>query len=167
MGDACAGGAADDGKLQLLAALVPVYEEVLARFAKLGVQWVQIDEPILVLDLPQAWRDAFKQVYGVLAASPVKLLIATYFDGLKDNLSTAQALPVAGLHVDLVRAPEQLADVVAGQRADQVLSAGLINGRNIWRTALAGAIAALERDCGMALPNAAISTWCWAKASSN
>ncbi|KAG0764696.1 hypothetical protein G6F22_018172 [Rhizopus arrhizus] len=60
-----------------------------------------------------------------------------------DNLSTAQALPVAGLHVDLVRAPEQLADVVAGLRADQVLSAGVINGRNIWRTDLDAAIATL------------------------
>ena len=78
-----------------------------------------------------------------LAASPVKLLVATYFDGLKDNLATAQALSVAGLHVDLVRAPEQLADVVAGLRADQVLSAGVINGRNIWRTDLDAAIAAL------------------------
>jgi 5-methyltetrahydropteroyltriglutamate--homocysteine methyltransferase len=142
-GDAFAGGAADDGKLQLLAALLPVYQNVLARFAKQGVEWVQIDEPILALDLPEAWRDAFKQVYGTLAASPVKLLVATYFDGLKDNLATAQALPVAGLHVDLVRAPEQLADVVAGLRAGQVLSAGIINGRNIWRTDLDAAIAAL------------------------
>ncbi|MFF7397045.1 5-methyltetrahydropteroyltriglutamate--homocysteine S-methyltransferase [Achromobacter sp. NPDC008082] len=142
-GDAFAGGAADDGKLQLLAALLPVYQDVLARFAKQGVEWVQIDEPILAVDLPEAWRDAFKQVYGTLAASPVKLLVATYFDGLKDNLATAQALPVAGLHVDLVRAPEQLADVVAGLRAGQVLSAGIINGRNIWRTDLDAAIAAL------------------------
>ena len=142
-GDAFAGGAADDGKLQLLAALLPVYQDVLARFAKQGVEWVQIDEPILALDLPEAWRDAFKQVYGTLAASPVKLLVATYFDGLKDNLTTAQALPVAGLHVDLVRAPDQLVDVVAGLRAGQVLSAGIINGRNIWRTDLDAAIATL------------------------
>jgi len=142
-GDAFAGGAADEGKLQLLAALLPVYQDVLARFAKQGVEWVQIDEPILALDLPEAWRDAFKQVYGTLAASPVKLLVATYFDGLKDNLTTAQALPVAGLHVDLVRAPDQLVDVVAGLRAGQVLSAGIINGRNIWRTDLDAAIAML------------------------
>jgi len=142
-GDAFAGGAADEGKLQLLAALLPVYQDVLARFAKQGVEWVQIDEPILALDLPEAWRDAFIQVYGMLAASPVKLLLATYFDGLKDNLTTAQALPVAGLHVDLVRAPDQLVDVVAGLRAGQVLSAGIINGRNIWRTDLDAAIAML------------------------
>ena len=106
-------------------------------------QWAQIDEPILALDLPQAWRDAFKQVYAALSSSPLKLLVATYFDGLKDNLPTALALPVAGLHVDLVRAPEQLAEVVAGLRADQVLSAGVINGRNIWRTDLDAAAAML------------------------
>ncbi len=142
-GDAFVGGADDAAKLKLLTALLPVYEEVLLRFATLGVQWVQIDEPILVLDLPQAWRDAFVEVYATLTRGPVKVLLATYFDGLKDNLPTALSLPVAGLHIDLVRAPEQLQSVVAGLRADQVLSAGVINGRNIWRTDLDAAIAAL------------------------
>ena len=142
-GDAYAEGAADAGKLQLLAALLPVYEEVLARCATLGVQWVQIDEPILALDLPQAWRDAFREAYATLSNNPVKLLVATYFDGLRDNLPTALGLDVAGLHVDLVRAPEQLAEVVSGLRADQVLSAGVINGRNVWRTDLDAAIATL------------------------
>ena len=142
-GDAYADGAADAGKLKLLENLLPVYQAVLARCAQQGVQWAQIDEPILALDLPQAWRDAFKQVYAALSSSPLKLLVATYFDGLKDNLPTALALPVAGLHVDLVRAPEQLAEVVAGLRADQVLSAGVINGRNIWRTDLDAAAAML------------------------
>lgn len=136
-------GAGDIGKLQLLDALLPVYGEVLERLAGLGVEWVQIDEPALVLDLPQAWRDAYQAVYAKLAASPVKLLLATYFDGLKDNLATALALPVAGLHVDLVRAPDQLSDVASGLRPGQVLSAGVINGRNIWRTDLDAALAML------------------------
>ncbi|KCV63594.1 5-methyltetrahydropteroyltriglutamate--homocysteine S-methyltransferase [Bordetella bronchiseptica 99-R-0433] len=142
-GDAFAQGAGDIGKLQLLDALLPVYGEVLERLAGLGVEWVQIDEPALVLDLPQAWRDAYRAVYDKLAASPVKLLLATYFDGLKDNLATALALPVAGLHVDLVRAPGQLNDVASGLRPGQVLSAGVINGRNIWRTDLDAALATL------------------------
>ncbi|WP_415793670.1 5-methyltetrahydropteroyltriglutamate--homocysteine S-methyltransferase, partial [Bordetella pertussis] len=142
-GDAFAQGAGDIGKLQLLDALLPVYGEVLERLAGLGVEWVQIDEPALVLDLPQAWRDAYQAVYAKLAASPVKLLLATYFDGLKDNLATALALPVAGLHVDLVRAPDQLSDVASGLRPGQVLSAGVINGRNIWRTDLDAALAML------------------------
>ena len=142
-GDAYAGGASDAAKLQLLDALLPVYAEVLARLARLGVEWVQIDEPILVLDLPQAWRDAFRTAYARLADAPVKLLVATYFGGLNDNLATALALPVAGLHVDLIRAPGQLPDVAARLRPGQVLSAGIIDGRNIWRTDLDAALAAL------------------------
>ncbi|MDQ2184449.1 5-methyltetrahydropteroyltriglutamate--homocysteine S-methyltransferase [Alcaligenaceae bacterium A4P071] len=136
-GDAFSGGASDAGKLDLLTALVPVYKQVLARLAEQGITWVQIDEPILVLDLPQSWRDGFKSVYAELtaAASP-KLLLATYFGGLGDNLSTVSALPVAGLHLDLVRAPEQLNAVLDVLRDDQVLSAGIISGRNIWRTDL-------------------------------
>ena len=129
-------GADDSAKLDLLTGLLPVYVAVLERLAEQGVEWVQIDDPILVLDLPQAWRDAFASVYATLEAAPVKLLLATYFGGLDDNLDTALALPVAGLHVDLARAPDQLAPVVAALRANQVLSAGIIDGRNIWRTDL-------------------------------
>jgi len=136
-------GADNVAKLGLLEALLPVYGEVLRRFAAQGVEWVQIDEPILSLDLPQAWREAFASAYATLASAPVKLLVASYFDGLKDNLDTALALPVAGLHVDLVRAPGQLAEVAAGLRDDQILSAGVINGRNIWRTDLDAALAVL------------------------
>ncbi|OZI50137.1 5-methyltetrahydropteroyltriglutamate--homocysteine S-methyltransferase [Bordetella genomosp. 5] len=123
-------------KLELVDALLPVYLEVLQRFGAQGVEWVQIDEPILALDLPQAWRDAYARVYAALTGAPVKLMLTTYFEGLKDNLQTALGLPVAGLHIDLVRAPGQLADVVAGMRDGQVLSAGVISGRNIWRTDL-------------------------------
>ncbi|PWF23234.1 5-methyltetrahydropteroyltriglutamate--homocysteine S-methyltransferase [Corticimicrobacter populi] len=142
-GDAFLNGAQDEGKLKLLEALLPVYRLVLERLAGQGVEWVQIDEPILTLDLPQAWKEAFGQVYAEFQTAPVKILLATYFDGLKDNLATASGLPVAGLHVDLSRAPEQLALVAADLRPDQVLSAGWISGRNIWRTDLEAAVAAL------------------------
>ena len=150
-GDAFQGGPADERKLALLDSLLPVYQEVLQRLAGLGVEWVQIDEPILVMDLPQAWRDAYRNTYEALAASPVKLLLATYFGGLDDNLATVQALPVAGLHVDLVRAPQQLSQVLQGLREGQVLSAGVINGRNIWRSDLDAVIKAaqpLARELG-------------------
>ncbi|MEQ4617970.1 MAG: 5-methyltetrahydropteroyltriglutamate--homocysteine S-methyltransferase [Corticimicrobacter sp.] len=142
-GDAFQDGAQDEGKLKLLEALLPVYRLVLERLAGQGVEWVQIDEPILTLDLPQAWKEAFGQVYAEFQTAPVKILLATYFDGLKDNLATASGLPVAGLHVDLSRAPEQLALVAADLRPDQVLSAGWISGRNIWRTDLESAESAL------------------------
>ncbi|CAM3739880.1 5-methyltetrahydropteroyltriglutamate--homocysteine S-methyltransferase [Bordetella tumulicola] len=142
-GDAFADGAGDEAKLSLLDALLPVYAEVLARLARLGVQWVQIDEPILVLDLPQAWHDAARSAYERLTQAPVKLLLATYFGGLQDNQDTVLALPVAGLHVDLVRGPGQLQHIAAALRPDQVLSAGVIDGRNIWRTDLDAALEAL------------------------
>ncbi|CAM4066221.1 5-methyltetrahydropteroyltriglutamate--homocysteine S-methyltransferase [Kerstersia similis] len=142
-GDAFSGGAGDEGKLALLPSLLPVYADILARLANQGVEWVQIDEPILVLDLPQAWRDAFGAVYARLGHVGPKVLLATYFGGLQDNLATAAALPVAGLHVDLVRAPVQLDAVLDALGADKILSAGVINGRNIWRTDLDAAAALL------------------------
>lgn len=138
-GDAYTQGASDPGKLVLLDALLPVYTQVLQRLGELGVEWVQIDEPILVLDLPQAWQDAYARVYQALnctAATQPKLLLATYFGGLGDNLKVIDGLPVQGLHVDLVRAPDQLDGVCAVVTADQVLSLGVIDGRNIWRTDL-------------------------------
>ncbi len=135
-GDAFSTGAGDVRKLALLKSLLPVYSEVLARFKAMGVQWVQIDEPILTLDLPVQWRDAFAQVYTQLAQAAPNVLLATYFEALGDNLPVLQGLPVQGLHIDLVRAPAQLADVVALLRPDQVLSAGVVSGRNIWRTDL-------------------------------
>lgn len=144
-----------DGKLDLLDNLIPVYRDVLRRFADQGVEWVQIDEPILTLDLPSAWRNAYLRCYDQLvAAAPVKILLATYFGGLEENLYTALALPVAGLHLDLVRAPQQLAAVLP-RLEGKVLSAGIIDGRNIWRTdldktiyLLADASAALSNDLG-------------------
>ncbi|MEI2417523.1 5-methyltetrahydropteroyltriglutamate--homocysteine S-methyltransferase [Orrella sp. JC864] len=136
-------GADDAAKLELLQNLLPVYEQVLRRLAGQGVQWVQIDEPILALDLPPQWRQAYGRVYAQLAGAPVKLLLATYFSGLQDNLSIAAALPVAGLHVDLVRAPGQLQAVVDALGPDKVLSAGVIDGRNIWRSDLDACVQAL------------------------
>lgn len=142
-GDAFAQGADDTAKLQLLDALLPVYAEVLARLKALGVEWVQVDEPILALDLKPEWRDAYARAYARLAESGVSILLATYFEGLKDNASVLKGLPVQGVHIDLVRAPGQLQDVVSLLGQDQVLSAGIVNGRNIWRTDLDAAHEAL------------------------
>ncbi|MVW78846.1 5-methyltetrahydropteroyltriglutamate--homocysteine S-methyltransferase [Bordetella sp. 02P26C-1] len=142
-GDAFTAGASDEGKLELLDALLPVYADVLARLATQGVEWVQIDEPVLVLDLPQAWREAYLAAYARLAQAPVKLLVATYFGALGDNQDLALDLPVAGLHIDAVRAPNELESVAARLRDNQVLSAGVIDGRNIWRTDLDAALAKL------------------------
>ncbi len=97
---------------------------------------MQIDEPILVLDLPQTWREALAGVYARLTAQGAKVLLATYFGGVEHNLDVIQTLPVQGLHVDLVRVPGQQAAVLAALRDDQVLSLGVIDGRNVWRADL-------------------------------
>jgi 5-methyltetrahydropteroyltriglutamate--homocysteine methyltransferase len=130
----------------LLADLLPVYAEVLNALAEAGADWVQIDEPCLVLDLDARDRRALFQAYETLArtAPGVKLMLATYFGGLGDNLETALALPVAGLHVDLARAPEQLDRVVANAPAGKVLSLGVIDGRNVWRADLGRILTRLE-----------------------
>ncbi|MHB1950994.1 MAG: 5-methyltetrahydropteroyltriglutamate--homocysteine S-methyltransferase [Acidiferrobacteraceae bacterium] len=135
------GGSFD--RLDLLDALIPVYREILARLAKQGVEWVQIDEPALALDLPKPWLAAYRRAYEGLK-SDVKLLVATYFEGISDHVDVVKVLPVAGWHIDLVRAPGQLAAVAGAMKADQLLSLGVIDGRNIWRADLEGAIAEVE-----------------------
>jgi 5-methyltetrahydropteroyltriglutamate--homocysteine methyltransferase len=95
-------------RLDLLDALLPVYTELLTRLAAAGVQWVQIDEPILGLDLPPKWTAAFERAYAALRSADVSLLLATYFSPLESQLELACRLPVAGLHIDAVRAGHEL-----------------------------------------------------------
>ncbi|KGU85206.1 5-methyltetrahydropteroyltriglutamate--homocysteine S-methyltransferase [Pseudomonas mediterranea] len=134
----------DFDKLELLERLLPVYGEILNRLKAQGVEWVQIDEPILTLDLPLAWRSAFERAYHLLQYSPLKKLVATYFSGLEDNLGLAVSLPVDGLHIDAVRAPEQLGQVLDRLPTYKILSVGLVNGRNVWRCELEQALAQLQ-----------------------
>ncbi len=131
-------------KLDLLERLLPVYGEVLGRLAAQGVEWVQIDEPILTLDLPQAWKNAFERAYNLLQHAPLKKLLATYFSALDDNLGLAVNLPVDGIHVDLVRAPEQYPTILDRLPTYKVLSLGLVNGRNVWRCDLDKALDVLR-----------------------
>ena len=120
-------------RLELLDRLLPVYLQIFTRLAEQGVEWVQIDEPILALDLPTEWKTAFEYAWSHLQGVPLKKLLATYFGALDDNLALACRLPIQGLHVDLVRAPEQLLPVLDQLPAHKVLSLGLVNGRNVWR----------------------------------
>ncbi|MNZ09004.1 5-methyltetrahydropteroyltriglutamate--homocysteine methyltransferase [compost metagenome] len=131
-------------KLELLERLLPVYGEVLGRLAALGVEWVQIDEPILGLDLPAEWKNAFERAYNLLQQPLPKKLLTTYFAGLEDNLGLAANLPVAGLHIDLVRAPEQFPAILDRLPAYKVLSLGVVNGRNVWRCDLEQALDVLR-----------------------
>ncbi len=135
----------DEAKLALVPKLLEIYTEVLSRFAQQGVQWVQIDEAALVLDLPPAWQQAYRQVYAELAAAPVKILLASYFGDVADNTELLTDLPVAGVHFDLVRGRNQLARVLESWPADRVLSAGVISGRDVWRTDLDQTAALLQK----------------------
>lgn len=120
----------------LLSSLLEVYDEVFAKLASHGASWIQIDEPCLVLDLDDEAKAAYISAYKKLGKSNLNLLLTTYFGDLRDNLQTVTQLPVAGLHVDLVRNPEQLEDVCKGLPQDIKLSLGVIDGRNIWKTDL-------------------------------
>ncbi len=132
--------------LSLLDKLLPVYAEVLKRLAAEGADWVQIDEPCLVLDLDTAARDSLKTAYAELASAvpQIKIMLNTYFGSLDDNLETVAALPVAGLHIDLIRAPQQLDAVLNAVKPDVVLSLGVIDGRNIWRANLPAILDRIE-----------------------
>ncbi|BAU74921.1 5-methyltetrahydropteroyltriglutamate--homocysteine S-methyltransferase [Metapseudomonas furukawaii] len=135
---------AEFDKLELLERLLPLYGQIFQRLAAQGVEWVQIDEPILALDLPQDWKNAFERGYNLLQKEPLKKLVATYFGGLEDNLGLAAGLPVDGLHIDLVRAPEQYPTILDRLPAYKVLSLGLVNGRNVWRCDLEKALEVLR-----------------------
>ncbi|HED0393804.1 TPA: 5-methyltetrahydropteroyltriglutamate--homocysteine S-methyltransferase [Yersinia enterocolitica] len=122
-------------RLSLLNDILPVYQQVLGELAKRGIEWVQIDEPALVLELPPEWLDAYQPAYQALQGQ-VKLLLATYFDSIGHNLDTIRALPVQGLHVDVVAGQDDIAELNATLPQEWLLSLGVINGRNVWRADL-------------------------------
>ena len=131
-------------RLNLLPKLIPVYQQILARLKAQGVEWVQIDEPALVLDLPQEWVDALEPIYKTLSLAAPKILLATYFDSVEQHAERLKALPVAGLHIDLVRAPQQADGFLRNFPEDKILSAGIVDGRNIWRCNLTAALQTLS-----------------------
>ncbi|WP_019882874.1 MULTISPECIES: 5-methyltetrahydropteroyltriglutamate--homocysteine S-methyltransferase [unclassified Methylophilus] len=131
-------------RLALLPQLLVVYSELLEALAAQGVAWVQIDEPILVTELEAEWQHAFNLAYHQLKSSRVKILLATYFGPLVDNQYLVANLPVAGLHIDAINARHEIVPLLAMLPAHKVLSLGVINGRNIWKTDLNGTLDWLE-----------------------
>ncbi|MGF7410845.1 5-methyltetrahydropteroyltriglutamate--homocysteine S-methyltransferase [Providencia alcalifaciens] len=119
-------------RLSLLKDLLPAYQEILSRLAEKGVEWVQIDEPALVLDLPIKWQQAYQEAYQALTGK-TNLLLTTYFDGISHHLDLIKQLPVQGLHVDIVAGKDDIAALHQALPKDWVLSLGLINGRNVWK----------------------------------
>ena len=131
-------------RLDFLDKLLPVYVLLLQELAAAGVDWVQVDEPILVTELPQNWQVAFPRAYSTFQEVGIKILVATYFGTLEDNLPLAVNLPVSGLHVDAVRGKTELAQIITTLPDEKILSVGVIDGRNIWKTNLTAALDWLE-----------------------
>lgn len=122
-------------KLDLASKLLPVYIEILQELQAQGAEWVQFDEPFLALDLSEKAKETYQFIYNEIRKKfpKLKLIVTTYFEGLKDNLSLANTLPIDALHIDLVRCEEQLDDVLNTLPKDKTLSLGIVDGRNIWK----------------------------------
>lgn len=122
-------------KLDLAGNLLPVYTEILTKLQDQGAEWIQFDEPFLALDLTEKAKETYLSVYAEIRKRfpKLKFIVATYFDGLKDNASIAVSLPVNTLHIDLVRNPEQLDDILNVIPESLSLSLGVTDGRNIWK----------------------------------
>ncbi|KKY23870.1 putative 5-methyltetrahydropteroyltriglutamate-homocysteine methyltransferase [Phaeomoniella chlamydospora] len=134
--------------ITLLEKLLPVYEELLVQLKAAGAETVQIDEPVLVFDLPAKTKNAFKPAYEKLVGlgdKIPKVVLATYFGDVVHNIGVFEDLKdLYAIHVDLVRSPEQLETVLAALGPKQVLSAGVVDGRNIWKTNFKRAIETVE-----------------------
>jgi 5-methyltetrahydropteroyltriglutamate--homocysteine methyltransferase len=126
---------ADVDRYALLPAIVQVYREVLQRLEKGKAEWVQLDEPALGLDLTEDERSLLWRAYFVLSQSApeLKLMVATYFNRLGENLSTLAQLPVQAVHIDVTRASEEVPELIAQLGPEKILSLGVVDGRNIWR----------------------------------
>ncbi|PUU72922.1 cobalamin-independent synthase [Tuber borchii] len=138
--------------ITLLENLLPTYIELLAKLKEAGADTVQIDEPVLVLDLPSRTKAAFKTAYSKIAAAGVsipQITVATYFGDIVHNIDVLPSLStVSAIHVDLVRNPEQLDTVISALAPGQILSAGVVDGRNIWKTNFQEAISIVEKAIG-------------------
>ncbi|QSR88228.1 5-methyltetrahydropteroyltriglutamate--homocysteine S-methyltransferase [Methylacidiphilum caldifontis] len=120
---------------ELIAKIIPIYEEILKEFYSLGADWVELDEPILTLDISSEWQKAFYEIYPrlKLAAPSLKILLATYFGALKENREIVCSIPIDGLHYDCTRAGHELQGLLQSWDKNKVLSLGIIDGRNVWK----------------------------------
>ena len=135
--------------------VLPVYEEILKKLAATGAEWVQIDEPVAVLDICDITKGNLQHAYERLSKCGVKIIVATYFDGLRGNTDTVFGLPVDAIHVDLCRGSGQanttqndaakILDEAISKANGKILSLGIVDGRNIWKNDLSASLAAIEK----------------------
>jgi 5-methyltetrahydropteroyltriglutamate--homocysteine methyltransferase len=134
-------------KIDLLKNLLPVYSEILTKLQGLGAEWIQFDEPFLSLDLTEKEQQAYRNTYKQLRKDfpRLKFILTTYFEKLGNNAALATSLPVDALHIDLVRAPQQLDEVLDLLSAKTILSLGLVDGRNIWKNDFEASLAIIQK----------------------
>ncbi|KAK1230909.1 methionine-synthesizing 5- methyltetrahydropteroyltriglutamate--homocysteine methyltransferase [Marasmius sp. AFHP31] len=132
--------------ISLLPKLLPVYKQLLTELKSAGVEWVQLDEPILVTDVGAGFESQYASAYPELVSVAPKILLTTFYGRLETNVNFLAKLPIAGLHIDLDRAPQQLdAAVAAVNNTSIVLSLGVVSGRSIWKTDFAAALKLVEK----------------------
>lgn len=136
-------------RVELLDQLLPLYAQLLKLLAEEGVEYVQIDEPALALDLTDTERAAISHTYTFFAEAvpSLKIILANYFECYGENLQTAIELPVDTLHLDLVRCPLQLEDIlITGFPQKKTrLSLGVVDGRNIWKNDFEASLQLIEQ----------------------
>ena len=139
----------DLNKFDLADELIAIYVQIAERLAEQGAEWLQIDEPIFSLDLNDAQREVVRKAYDALAGvAGIKIMVANYFGALADNRELFVSLPVAALHIDGVRGVEEVEAVAARLSDDKLLSVGIVDGRNIWKTDLTRALDRLQPVLG-------------------
>jgi len=131
-------------KLDLLPQLVEAYNKILSKLQELGITYLQLDEPILTLDLPKEWQEAFQTAYAQLKFNSINVILTTYFGELGNNLAFVKSLPVQGLHIDICSAPKQLVTIANEWPRTKILSVGIVNGRNIWKNNLSKSLETLD-----------------------
>ncbi len=154
-------------RIELIDHLLPVYVQLIKTLEQNGAEWIQLDEPFLVMDLTPQERKTFETTYIALRNlfPSLKFIVATYFECTGTNIDLASALPVNALHLDLVRCPSQLDDILtpAFISSKTILSLGVVDGRNVWKndfeksnTFITKAVSAIGKDRVMIAPSCSL-----------
>jgi 5-methyltetrahydropteroyltriglutamate--homocysteine methyltransferase len=138
-------------RIDLIKNLLPVYIEILRKLDEQHVDWVQIDEPFLCLDLTDKDKAAFKYVYTEIRKQfpHLQIMLATYFESLGENTDLALSLPVTAIHIDLVKRPEQLTEIIEKLPQHMSLSLGVVDGRNIWKNDYAVSLSLVQSSLSL------------------
>jgi 5-methyltetrahydropteroyltriglutamate--homocysteine methyltransferase len=154
-------------RIELIDHLLPVYAQLIKTLEQNGAEWIQLDEPFLVMDLTALERKTYEATYTALRNlfPSLKFIVATYFECTGTNIDLASGLPVDALHLDLVRCPSQLTDILtpAFIASKTILSLGVVDGRNVWKndfekssSFITKAVAAIGVDRVMIAPSCSL-----------